>query len=54
VLTVLVDGPLAEVFLGRSGVAALPIAKPSGQPPELVVSASPGATVRLTGWALDS
>jgi beta-fructofuranosidase len=51
-LTVLLDGWLAEAFLGRSGVAALPVTTASSTAPELVVSGSPGSGGRLTVWEL--
>jgi sucrose-6-phosphate hydrolase SacC (GH32 family) len=52
-LSVLLDGCLAEVFLGVTGVAAVALgnARSSGLP-ELVVSASPGSAARLTMWEL--
>jgi beta-fructofuranosidase len=49
-LTVLLDGALAEVFLGPAGVAAVPIGAMSSAAPELVVSTSPGSAPRVTVW----
>jgi beta-fructofuranosidase len=51
-LTVLLDGCLAEVFLGRTGVAAVPVGGVTSGPAELVVSAPPGNSARLTVWVL--
>lgn len=53
-LTVLLDGCLAEVFLGLAGVAAVPVGGVTSGAPELVVSASPDSRARLTVWDLVS
>jgi beta-fructofuranosidase len=53
-LTVLLDGCLAEFFLVRTGVAAVPVGGALSGAPELLVSASPGSSARLTVWALGS
>jgi sucrose-6-phosphate hydrolase SacC (GH32 family) len=51
-LTMLLDGCLAEVFLGRTGVASVPVGGVTSGALELVVSASPGSSARLTVWDL--
>jgi beta-fructofuranosidase len=51
-LTVLLDGCLAEVFLGRTGVAAVPVGGVTSGAAELVVAVAPGNSARLTVWVL--